>query len=248
MMKISTLSSALAIVGVLSFSGQALADTVTAKFTGMTQTDGIHYSVVLPPDGGSTIKSGNTSVGIFNFDNGSGPIDFFDTDQFVSFCIDLEDTIGGGNTVTWDVTALADSPDAIAGPMGATKANDVAKVLGYMIDSGRLNDARFLAAAEKQAIQAVIWEIVHEDPNNSYSLANGTATFTGLTTNAQTEVTDILTNFGDATAMQGLVGLSSSGKQDFIGQVPIPAAAWLFGSAIMGTVALGRRKQKKANT
>jgi hypothetical protein len=27
--------------------------------------------------------------------------------------------------------------------------------------------------------------------------------------------------------------------------VPIPAAAWSFGSALFGTVALGRRKQKK---
>jgi hypothetical protein len=45
----------------------------------------------------------------------------------------------------------------------------------------------------------------------------------------------------------GLVAINSDGekRQDFVAQVvPIPTAAWLFGSAIVGAVALGRRKKK----
>jgi hypothetical protein len=249
MMKINAVGSALALAGVLAFSGQAVADTVTAKFTGMSETDGISYTITLPPDGG-TVKNGSTTTGIFNFTDATGPIDFFGSsnNQFVSFCIDLEDTIGVNTTVTWDVVSLAAAPDALAGPMGATKANDIAKVLGYSIESGVLNDAQFLSVAKKQAIQALIWEIVHEDPDTAgYNLATGSATFTGLNSDAISEVNDILANFGSAAAMKGLVGLTNSGKQDFIGQVPLPAAAWLFGSAIVGAVALGRRK-KKAET
>jgi hypothetical protein len=254
MTSLRAVGTALAIAGVLAFSGQAMADTVTAKFTGMTKTDGIGYSVDLPPDTGGTTKGGSTDTGLFTFDVGvntdtgtlpSGPIRFFDTDQFVSFCIDLDDQISKNNTVTWNVVSLDGAPDAIAGPMGATKANDIAKVLGYTITSGVLNDARFLSNAKAQAVQAIIWEIVHEKSSNPYDLALGTATFTGLTNAALTEVSDILTKFGTATAMKGLVGLTKDGKQDFVAQVvPIPAAAWLFGSAMVGAVALGRRKKK----
>jgi hypothetical protein len=45
--------------------------------------------------------------------------------------------------------------------------------------------------------------------------------------------------------MGGLRAITNPDKQDYVVQVvPIPAAAWLFGSALMGTLALGRRKQK----
>jgi hypothetical protein len=250
MPKISAVSPALALAGLLACSGQALADSVTAKFTGMSQTRGIGYEILLPPDNGNS-ETGSTTTGIFNFTNASGPIDFFgnSNDQFVSFCIDLEDTITPNSAPTWDVVSLSEAPDALAGPMGATKASDIAKVLGYTISSGVLNDARLLSVAQKQAIQALIWEIVHEDPDTGgYNLSTGSATFSGLTDDAQAEVTHILNNFGNATAMTGLVGLTSSSNQDFIGQVPIPAAAWLFGSAILGAVVLGRRKQWAAGT
>jgi len=249
-MKLSAVAAALAIGGGLAFSGQAMADKVKATYTDMSAEDYIEYDVEFKD--GSTITNRGTYTGIFNFEGAqniddvspvSGPIDLFNDDQFVSFCIDLEDTIGPGHhEVTWQLTNLADAPDANAGPMGATKANDIAKVLGYTIDSGRLNDARFLSNAKAQAVQAVIWEIVHEKSTNSYDLASGTARFRGLTSGALHQVDGILAGFGSATAMQGLVGLSKDGKQDFIGQVPIPAAAWLFGSALVGTAALGRRR------
>jgi len=47
----------------------------------------------------------------------------------------------------------------------------------------------------------------------------------------------------DGVMLQGLVDVSSNGNQEVATQVPIPAAAWLFGSAIVGAVALGRRKR-----
>ncbi|AGA91776.1 hypothetical protein Thimo_3091 [Thioflavicoccus mobilis 8321] len=263
--KISALGATLAIGGMLAFSGQAMADKVTAKYTGMSETDTIRYTVMLPPGGpGATEKSGSTTNGIFNFENArntdtgtdpSGPIELFNNDQFVSFCIDLEDSIGTGNA-SWDVVALSAAPDAQAGPMGAEKADAIAKALTYAlensanagsIDSTKLNDARFLTAAEKQAVQTVIWEIVHEDPDTAgYALDSGTATFTGLRSAAKTFANEILAGYENVDAMKGLVGLTSSSKQDFVAQVvPIPAAAWLFGSALFGMAGIGYRRGRK---
>jgi len=284
-MKLSALGSALAMAGVLAFSGQALADdVVTAKFTTMSDTAGITYTVTLPPAGGlgsDTVTTG-TTAGIFNFDEmvytytpalPLGPIDTFDTDAFVSFCIDLADTIGNNSTHTWDVVRLGEAPDSTAGPMGVDKATDIGKALTYAleksannddnvggtidINSAVLNDARYLTAAEKQAVQVVIWEMVHEDPATAgYDLDSGSATFSGLSNSALSFANSILGGYKDADKMLGLVGLTSTSTQDFIAQlsgqrefdtvVPIPAAAWLFGSALLGMVGVGYRRSRAA--
>jgi hypothetical protein len=265
--RISAAGSALAIAAALAFSGQAMADTVTAKFTSMSSTLNTWYSVQLPPGGlNPTIKTGGTTTGIFNFVDGnntdtggnpSGPIDFFGTNQFVSFCIDLQDVIYSNQEVTWDIVSLAAAPDPSAGPMGADKAEAVAKVLGYQIASGVLNDARLLSDVQKQATQLVLWEIVHE-AGNTYDLYDGTATFwanSGRTAQFSgalaTEIDLILANFQKADAMGGLVGLTNNDGttkyQDYIAQVvPIPAAAWLFGSALIGMAGIGYRRGRAA--
>ena len=47
----------------------------------------------------------------------------------------------------------------------------------------------------------------------------------------------------NCVTLHGLVGVTSTGEREIATQVPVPAAAWLFGSAIVGAVALGRRKK-----
>jgi hypothetical protein len=244
-MKLSALSSALALAGVMAFSGPAVADQISADYVGMTETKRVDYSVVLPPVGSpSTTKTGRTTTGIFNFENATGPIVTFGTDQFVSFCIDLDDTVTANNT--WNVVSLAEAPDTAAGPMGSTKANAVAKMLGGAITSGVLNEARNLTALQKQAMQLAIWEVVHEGPGTAYNIETGNMRFTsGLTSDLINQANDFFAYIGDTsvTAMSGLVGLTSD-NQDFVGQVPLPAAAWLFGSALVGVAAVARRKKK----
>ncbi|UHD16252.1 VPLPA-CTERM sorting domain-containing protein [Thiocapsa bogorovii] len=251
MMRLSAVGSVLALAGALAFSGQAAADTVTATYGGMTQTRGVGYSVVLPPTGSpQTTKTGNTTTGIFNFSAAEGPILTYGTDQFVTFCIDLDDTAQTGSR-TWDVVGLANAPDSTAGPMGDVKAASLAKLLGAAITSGVLNDARNLTDVQKQALQLAIWEVVHEGQTNAsgefvYDITGGSMKITsGLTTGVLNQATAYLNAMSTATAMGGLVALTSTANQDFIGQVPIPAAAWLFGSALLGIAALGRRNRKQ---
>ena len=49
----------------------------------------------------------------------------------------------------------------------------------------------------------------------------------------------------EANQLNNLVALVNDSTQDFVAQVPIPAAAWLFGSALVGAVGLGRRRKDK---
>ena len=52
-----------------------------------------------------------------------------------------------------------------------------------------------------------------------------------------------------ATGASGLFALTSAGAQDFIVQVvPIPAAAWLLGSGLLGLFGLARRKKAAADS
>jgi hypothetical protein len=250
-MRLSTVGSVLALAGAFAFSGQAAADTVTATYGGMSQTRGVSYSVVLPPTGSpQTTKTGNTTTGIFNFSAASGPILTYGNDQFVTFCIDLQDTAQSGIR-TWNVVGLANAPDSTAGPMGDVKAASLAKLLGAAITSGVLNDARNLTAVQKQALQLAIWEVVHEGQKNDsgefvYNITEGNMKITsGINNDVFNQANAYLTAMSTATAMGGLVGLTSTTNQDFIGQVPIPAAAWLFGSALIGVAALGRRNRKE---
>jgi hypothetical protein len=241
MMRLSAVGSVLTLAGALAFSGQAAADEVDATVNTLTGA-GASYSL------NSGINFTGTTAGIWNFTQNSGSLLTYDTNQFVSFCIDLADTIGVPSNHTWDVVGLAAAPDTTAGPMGATKANDLAKLLGGVITSGVLNDARLVldTNTKRAAMQLAIWEVVHET-SGTYSLSGGVAQFTAsaaIINQANTYLA--LIGAAGTVAMRGLVGLTSTTTQDFVGQVPIPAAAWLFGSALLGVAALGRRRRKES--
>ncbi len=190
-----------------------------------------------------------TTAGLWTFRQDSGPLLTYNTqtqsDLFVSFCIDLADGIGvPSNDNVWDVVSLNDAPDPSAGPMNA-RAADLEKLLGGAITTGSLNDALLLSATDAAALQIAVWEVVHES-SESYNVASGLVRFQNAAEGVLAQATTYLTGISTAKGMVGLKGLTSPDRQDFVGQVvPIPAAAWLFGSALMGTIALGRRKQKK---
>lgn len=257
--KLSAVCAALSSAGVLLYAGQAQADQVKATLNSLSPTTSATYSVTLPNP--PTPKSGSTSAGLFTFtqDLGFGGPDLLPGNdaQFVSFCIDLEDTIGIPSTHIWDVVALKDAPDPKAGPMGSSKALDLAKLFGSNLPNGNLlNSAKLLDDTGKAAMQLAVWEIVFESAM-PYSTATGNALFRtdgDFTSDTAVEIraNQYLTNLS-GPAMKGLVGLTSpvvggtDTTQDFVSQVPIPAAAWLFGSALVGTVALGRRKLKKGD-
>jgi len=254
-MKLGALGSALAMAGVLAFSGQVLADTVevTMTYDDMSPKTGvtIHTDINNP----GVDQSIPTTTGLFPFSGVSGPILTYGNDQIVTFCIDLGDNVVSGEQ-SWTVDFLSAAPDPTSGPMQTQKASDLSKLLGGAITSGVLNDARNLTDTQLFALQLAVWEVVGETGNDGYSATLGNTYFEGVDSTVLDQANTYLAGIGSATAMKGLVGLTSTTNQDFVAQfngpnpfgttfVPIPAAAWLFGSALLGTVALGRRKQRQ---
>jgi hypothetical protein len=253
--KLSALGSALALAGIFMVGGVAQAGTVTSSYDGINGKN-INYTVVLP--GNNATKAGPTTAGLFKFTQTGGTIDVLPVNdkQYVSFCIDLEDGISAG-TYTWDVVSLAAAPDPNSGPMKAAKANDLAKLLGGVLGANLIDAKTILNSDEKKAaLQMAVWEVVFESAT-TYNVTDGNAKFTDDNYNVVVSGLEALANtylggIANATAMQGLrgltspaVGISGVETQDFVVQVvPIPAAAWLFGSALMGVVALGRRRMK----
>jgi len=242
--KLSMVSAALAMAGVLAVSGPALADQVNARLDSVTPTSPVRVDVTALAGGGSI---GTTEyAGLFNFTQNSGPLLTFGTNQFVSFCIDLSDAISSPSTHTWDVVDLAAAPDSTSGPMGAGKADALATLLGSNLGAFLNNAVTVLNDnTKKAAMQVAVWEVVFEDAGGAYDVSSGNAQFSN--NNAVTAQAQLyLNNMSLGTKMGNLVGLTSTSTQDFVGQVPIPAAAWLFGSAMVGAVALGRRRKDKA--
>lgn len=247
-MKLSAVAAALAIAGGLAVSGQALADQVNAKLesvTPLSKNYRVKIDITSLPGNPGEAFSSTEYAGIFDFTLNSGNLNTYDADSFVSFCIDVTDSITVGSAHTWNVVSLADAPDQSSGPMGSTRADALATLLGSNLGTS-LNDAVTVLDdnTKRAAMQVAIWEVVFESAGGPYKVAEGNAKFTNNdTVTAQAQL--YLDNIAEiGTKMSGLVGLTSTNTQDFIGQVPIPAAAWLFGSALIGTIAIGRRKTK----
>lgn len=252
--KLSALSSALTLTGLFVFGGVAQADTVTATF-------GASASPLAPVGASYSTNSGTndtgTMAGLWTFTGAtyySPGVDLVGLagaadDTFVGFCIDLRDGIGWGQKESWNLIDLWRAPNPSAGSMGPDKADDLSRMLAtYLPDFSKASST--LSAAQAAGLQLAIWEIVWET-NSAYSISGGTARFTS-SADAQNWATSYLSGRWAPNGLTNLkaISLPTAGSetpkvQDFLVQVvPIPAAAWLFGSALLGTLALGRRKQK----
>jgi hypothetical protein len=108
------------------------------------------------------------------------------------------------------------------------------------------------------AFQLAVWEVANETTStlnvDSSSSAKGTFYLTSgggaNSANVISQANNWLSNLSSYTPESGLYAFvrdaNSNYGQDFMVKVvPIPAAAWLFGSALFGTAALGRRKRKE---
>jgi hypothetical protein len=236
-LKLSAISSALAYTGMLVAAGTAHADTVTTNFSNVTPGQGVTVA--------SPLFNSGTTAGVFNhtvLSSTPGGIDLTPagTANFVAFCADLADYAGSG--VTYTIVGLKNIPDPGASNMGTAKAWDISRML-YNAVGANLASVSGLMPANAAGLQIAVWEVIYE--TGAYDIGSGTIKFSGNTA-ATTAATNYLAGISGNTGMAGLVGLTNANKQDFVAQVvPIPAAAWLFGSAILGTVALGRRKLKE---
>jgi hypothetical protein len=260
MTKLSAVSSALAIAGALAFSGPVRADQVKGDYISY-QGGNITVNADGSSDGGGggrftfdrdALSSGTEFQGTL-VTNG-GPTDVGGTDElFYAVCLEPNENLVDPDV--FNVVALENAPSiGVSGAMGLDRAKDMRILFGNVYP----DFSQAISTADAIALQIAVWEIANETYTSSgdpvYNV-NGGSSDSGIiwTTNqdtARNTAQGWLDKINDGTwtiEAKGLVGLVSttSGRQDFVAQVvPIPAAVWLFGSALVGAVGLGRRKPK----
>ena len=227
-MKIATLAA----VTVAALAGSAFADTVNAKFTGVSPGQ----TVTMRLDG----HSFNTSAGAFNFlrkasDPGTLP-GFAPT--FQGFCIDLTEYVQVGHTYEWHTVSLGNAPTSDAGPMGAANAARLGRLFA--------NQYNGLATAANQsqayaAFQLAVWEIVFDgDLNLSNGSLKCTSAPSGTISLAQSWLNTLGTGQGwSLIAIDDQPGCDD-GHQGYV-LTPTPGAAALLG---MGGLMGARRRRR----
>ena len=251
--KISALGATLAIGGMLAFSGQAMADQVKADYL---SHQGGNINTNVGNGGGGRFKfdrddaGGDEFGGILNTDG--GPTNLGGTDNlYYAFCLEPNEALKDGYKV-YDVVALADAPDSgVSGAMG-DRAEDLKLLFGNVYPD-------FSQSIDTQtaiALQIAVWEIANESTGTYDVINDGPSDTTkgdfyvanqnAARAQAQ-EWLDEINNDNWTEKADGLVALiGPENRQDFVAQVvPIPAAAWLFGSALFGMAGIGYRRGRK---
>lgn len=254
--KWNAIGAALAVAGGLTFSAQAVADTVTANL-----------SLVSGKSGSINVSAGGGGAGLFrsSTQGGTYPGDLvtLGDDEFFAFCLNPNEPLN--NSAIYSVAELKDAPVTNPGsPMGTAGQTAMEILLGNIfpdfsqstIDNTTVVDLTMQEAFI--AAQVAIWEVAYErvEDITSYSVNNnGTGSFwynssAGIDARVRDQANFWLgqldTVAWQANQLSNLKALLSENTQDYLVQVvPIPAAAWLFGSAIVGVAALGRRRRKE---
>lgn len=159
-----------------------------------------------------------------------------------SFCIDIWD-LSTTSYAPYKVVSLDLAPDGGAGPMGATRAGQLAQLLNTYWVTGMSN-------SDKTALQTAVWEVVDE---KSGTLNTGSGTFYVSSyggNNAAPVITranEMLGSITNGASFQNYLALSSPAVagatqyQDYIVKVPIPAA-FLLGMLGLGAAGVKLRR------
>jgi hypothetical protein len=182
-------------------------------------------------------------------------------DNFIGVCIELGEFVDAAKS-TFTIRDVADSPIDSVSVMGPQRAADVAKLVTLAFN-GRLANA-LNTGAPVLAFQIALWEISTDRVNvpGSYSLTDMLSSYThpvvsGAGLQAKQWLDKLNFEFLNATSLQtvlarNLFALTNGGdpqnddRQDMLVQTPIPAAAWLLGSGLLGLFGISRRRQVAA--
>lgn len=259
---------AAAVTGSMLLVGQATAATVTADYityTGGTASGSVQ--VVAPP-GAMTGASGGG--GIFEFvrtaSTGSvPPLVSNAAGRFIGICLELSETLIDPATYTFDDLGAAPINGSFAPVMSAagqtgSRADDLRRLLGHVLPNfaGAIQNTTVAGISvndAKLALQLAVWEIANENYGLGagqfvYNLGTGYLQITTANADAKTQASAWLAALNSGwTPLNNVFALINTRVpgQDFVVQVvPIPAAAWLLGSGLLGLFGLARRKQAAA--
>lgn len=155
-----------------------------------------------------------------------------------AYCIDLYHSVrlNGKYTATTN-------PDAIFADRGRI---DNAEKVAWLITK----QARTATTLDKQAgLQAAIWEQVHGDKFELLATGAIRTAYDGYMAALGNNVADVnsviwIDPYSGKVNSKNPLGATSN--QDIVAMVtPIPGAVWLFGSALVGLIGLGKRKGQK---
>jgi len=226
----------------------SLSTTVFGSSTGRTAGEYSLTNVIVNPNGES---DPSLPVPLTEL---PGALDF----SSYAWCIDPSQTISIPGTHTWDLVVLEDAPSGgLASDMMDEQADDLRRLFGEQypelpIDgTSELNGSDFI-----NAFQLAIWEIVTDSDYNlgagdfQYNVTSG-----DVFNMANTWLVALAGSGADDWDMaNNLFALTNDSKQDFIvaiqtpggaTPVPLPAAVWLFGSAMLGVAGIGYRRNRK---
>lgn len=188
---------------------------------------------------------------------------------FVGICLELNESIqpAPSGPFKWNVQTLPESPDDanglphLASGMGSTRADRLARLVGGAV-GGNLSNAYALTPVQQVALQMAVWEIIFETGSTlsvtggnirvgastlGYGTSGGYPGFGANTAAATTQANTWLGLLDTYTPARNLLGITWDGRQDFLVQVvPIPPAAWLLGSGLLGLFVVARRKTAAA--
>ena len=212
-----SLVAPIALAATVFCAAQAQADTLT--FAGFANGSESVNIVVGAPNVATTLS---TQAGGFSASLNGGP-------SFVSYCIDLYQSIGFGTPIA-GYTLLPAASHAFA---NANAATDIGKLFA---ENNLVNNS-----VTQAAFQIAIWEIAYETAG-AYNLGSGAAQFSGgsaATSGALTLATSWLGSLsGTTNNAYNVWALDSAGNQDQVFATPVPEPS-TYALMVGGLLAMG---------
>jgi hypothetical protein len=207
---------------------------VTTTFSGVSPGQVVTIRIGYAGQPGTVTESG--WAGVYNFVNSTGDL----TGSLDAFCIDVNQGISQGETVTFEVQPLEAAPTP-GTAMGDGKADLIRELWGR--DFALIGENNRRAAA----FQIAVWEIINET-SGTLNLSNGyfgaTASDSATITLANSWLSEL---DGTGPMANILVALTSDNRQDYVVQgAPAPTGFVLgaIGALPLAFVAARRRRNQ----